>query len=99
MRHRTHRSLRLARISSYALTSLQALSCLLFPSLLTAGETNLPTVRFAQSGKTSSSWPLFVSQEHKFFQKHGIYLEEIIVRGGNKSPSPSTTTRLPMPPH
>ena len=56
-------------------------SCLL-PSSVVAGEAGLPTVRFVQSGRTSSSWPLFVAEEKRFFQKHGIYLEEIIVRGG-----------------
>lgn len=53
----------------------------LAPSLF-AGEAGLPTVRFVQSGRTASSWPLFVAEEKKFFQKNGVYMEEIIVRGG-----------------
>ena len=31
------------------------------------GEASLPTVRFVQSGRTASSWPLFVAEEKKFF--------------------------------
>jgi len=96
MRRIAHRLLRLAQMSYYALTLLQAFSCLLFPSLLTAAETSLPMVRFAQSGRTSSSWPLFVSEEKKFFQKHGIYLEEIIVRGGNNTTRAVLSNTIPI---
>jgi ABC-type nitrate/sulfonate/bicarbonate transport system substrate-binding protein len=56
--------------------------CCLVPASGRAGEANLPTVRFVQSGRTASSWPLFVAEEKKFFQKNGIYIEEIIIRGG-----------------
>jgi len=96
MRQIAHNTLRVAQMPFYVLTLLQALSCLLFPPLLTAGETSLPTVRFAQSGRTSSSWPLFVSEEHKFFQKHGIYLEEIIVRGGNNTTRAVLSNTIPI---
>lgn len=54
----------------------------LAPLFSWAGEGGLPTVRFVQSGRTASSWPLFVGEEKKFFQKNGIFLEEIIIRGG-----------------
>jgi ABC-type nitrate/sulfonate/bicarbonate transport system substrate-binding protein len=54
----------------------------LVPMASFSGEANLPTVRFVQSGRTASSWPLFVAEEKKFFQKNGIYVEEIIIRGG-----------------
>jgi hypothetical protein len=69
MRQIAHRILRLAQMPFYALALLQALSCLLFSPLLTAGETSLPTVRFAQSGITSSSWPLRGAQG-RFYSCH-----------------------------
>jgi len=90
------RVVRLAQFPAYALSLFLALDCLLFPPRLTAAETNLPTVRFAQSGRTSSSWPLFVSEEHKFFQKHGIYLEEIIIRGGNNTTRAVLSNTVPI---
>ena len=69
--------------------------CLL-PSPLLAGEASFPTVRFVQSGRTSSSWPLFVSEEKRFFQKHGINLEEIIVRGGTNTTRAVLSNTIPI---
>ncbi len=70
--------------------------CLLLTDLLFAGEAGLPTVRFAHSGRTSSSWPLFVAEEKRFFQKHGIYLEEIIVRGGTNTTRAVLSNTIPI---
>lgn len=56
------------------------------PGALLAGEAGLPTVRLAISGKTAVEWPMFVAQEKKIFQKNGIYLEPIVIRG-----APNTT--------
>jgi len=61
-----------------------------------AGEAGLPTVRFVQSGRTASSWPLFVGEEKKFFQKHGIYLEEIIIRGGTNTARAVLSNTIPI---
>lgn len=61
-----------------------------------AGEAGLPTVRFVQSGRTASSWPLFVGEEKRFFQKHGIYLEEIIVRGGTNTTRAVLSNTIPI---
>ncbi len=69
--------------------------CLL-PSFLLAGEAGLPTVRFVQSGRTASSWPLFIAEEKKFFQKNGIYLEEIIVRGGINTTRTVLSNTIPI---
>ncbi len=74
---------------------LPAALCLL-PSPLLAGEASLPTVRFVQSGRTSSSWPLFIAEEKRFFQKHGIYLEEIIVRGGINTTRAVLSNTIPI---
>lgn len=61
-----------------------------------AGEAGLPTVRFVQSGRTASSWPLFIGEEKKFFQKHGIYLEEIIIRGGTNTARAVLSNTIPI---
>ncbi len=67
-----------------------------FARLSLAGEAGLPTVRFVQSGRTASSWPLFIGEEKKFFQKHGIYLEEIIVRGGTNTTRAVLSNTIPI---
>src|SRR5258706_5546140 len=72
--------MRLCKIMISVLVFLLPLAARLAPSF--GGEAGLPTVRFVQSGRTASSWPLFVAEEKKFFQKNGVYVEEIIVRGG-----------------
>jgi len=69
--------------------------CLL-PSFLLAGEAGLPTVRFVQSGRTASSWPLFVAEEKRFFQKNGIYVEEIIIRGGTNVTRAVLSNTIPI---
>lgn len=46
-----------------------------------AGEAALAKLRFAQSGQTASSWPLYVAQEKQFLQKNGVHLEAIVIRG------------------
>src|SRR5712692_4533158 len=61
-----------------------------------AGEASLPTVRFVQSGRTASSWPLFIGEEKKFFQKNGIYVEEIIVRGGTNTTRAVLSNTIPI---
>ena len=69
--------------------------CLL-PSLLLAGEAGLTTVRFAQSGSTATSWPLYVAQEKKIFQKNGIFVEVIIIRGGTNTTRAVLSKTVPM---
>jgi ABC-type nitrate/sulfonate/bicarbonate transport system substrate-binding protein len=61
-----------------------------------AGEAGLPTVRFVQSGRTASSWPLFIGEEKRLFQKNGIYLEEIIVRGGTNTTRAVLSNTIPI---
>jgi NitT/TauT family transport system substrate-binding protein len=38
-------------------------------------------MRFTQSGNTSASWPLYVAEQKKMFEKNGIQVEVIIIRG------------------
>jgi ABC-type nitrate/sulfonate/bicarbonate transport system substrate-binding protein len=61
-----------------------------------AGEAGLPTVRFVQSGQTASSWPLFVGEQKRFFEKNGIYLEEIIIRGGTNVTRAVLSNTIPI---
>jgi len=70
--------------------------CLLLTDFVFAGEAGLPTVRFVQSGRTASSWPLFVGEEKRLFQKNGIYLEEIIVRGGTNTTRAVLSNTIPI---
>ena len=46
-----------------------------------AADAGMLKMRFTQSGNTSSSWPLYVAEQKKLFEKHGIQLEVIIIRG------------------
>jgi ABC-type nitrate/sulfonate/bicarbonate transport system substrate-binding protein len=63
-----------------ALTAAPLLVCAVF-SALYAADAGLLKMRFTQSGNTSSSWPLYVAEQKKMFEKHGIQVEVIIIRG------------------
>jgi len=80
----------------YVFISLSPITYCLTPLASFAGEANLPTVRFAQSGRTASSLPLFIGEEKKFFQKNGIYLEEIIIRGGTNVTRAVLSNTIPI---
>lgn len=77
-------------------TSILAGAYCLTPLFSWAGEAGLPTVRFVQSGRTASSWPLFLGEEKKFFQKNGIFLEEIIIRGGTNVTRAVLSNTIPI---
>jgi ABC-type nitrate/sulfonate/bicarbonate transport system substrate-binding protein len=50
-------------------------------SAVVAGDAGMLKMRFTQSGNTSSSWPLYVAEQKKFFEKNGLQVETIIIRG------------------
>jgi ABC-type nitrate/sulfonate/bicarbonate transport system substrate-binding protein len=79
-----------------ALWTFSLLAVAFCPLPLRAGEANLPTVRFVQSGRTAASWPLFVAEEKKFFQKNGIYVEEIIIVGGTNTARAVISNTIPI---
>jgi len=54
--------------------------CLL-PVTSPAADSGLVKMRFTQSGNTSSSWPLYVAEQKKIFEKNGLQVEVIIIRG------------------
>jgi ABC-type nitrate/sulfonate/bicarbonate transport system substrate-binding protein len=65
------------------LTALATAPLLFFTALSTlhSADAGLLKMRFTQSGNTSSSWPLYVGEQKKLFEKHGLQLEVIIIRG------------------
>lgn len=50
-------------------------------SALQAADAGMLKMRFTQSGNTSASWPLYVAEHKKIFEKNGIQVETIIIRG------------------
>ena len=48
----------------------------------------LSKLRFAQSGHTSSSWPIYVAEQKKIFEKNSIEVENIIIRAQPILPAP-----------
>ncbi|HSF59221.1 MAG TPA: ABC transporter substrate-binding protein [Candidatus Binatia bacterium] len=46
-----------------------------------AADGGMLKMRFTQSGNTSSSWPLYVAEQKKIFEKNGLQVEVIIIRG------------------
>src|SRR5512136_2341731 len=53
----------------------------LVPSAGFAADAGLLKMRFTQSGNTSSSWPLYVAEQKKIFEKNGLQVEVIIING------------------
>jgi ABC-type nitrate/sulfonate/bicarbonate transport system substrate-binding protein len=88
--------MRYQRIKILITMSSLAIAYCLTPAVARAGEAGLPTVRFVQSGRTAASWPLFVGEEKKFFQKNGIFLEEIIIRGGTNVTRAVLSNTIPI---
>jgi ABC-type nitrate/sulfonate/bicarbonate transport system substrate-binding protein len=70
----------MGRGKMYQLIILTVAYCLL-PNALFAAESTLLKMRFTQSGNTSSSWPLYVAEQRKMFEKNGLQVEVIIIRG------------------
>ena len=52
-----------------------------FATAALAADGSVLKMRFTQSGNTSSSWPLYVAEQKKMFEKNGIQVEVIIIRG------------------
>ena len=69
--------------------------CLL-PVASPAADTGLKKMRFVQSGLTSSSWPVFVAQQKKIFEKNGLDLEALIIRGSTNLVRAVISDTVPM---
>lgn len=66
------------------------------PNPILAGETTLPTVRYAVTGRTSTDWPWFIAKEKRLYQKHGIFLEDIIIQGAANTTRAVISNTLPL---
>ena len=61
-----------------------------------AAEAGTSTIRYAVSGRTAVDWPVHVGKEKKFFQKNGIYLEDIVIPGGPNTVRAVISNTVPL---
>ena len=54
-----------------------------FASAALAADAGTLKMRFTQSGNTSSSWPLYVAEQKKIFERNGLQVEVIIINGAS----------------
>ena len=52
-----------------------------WPMASPAAQQPLKNVRFVIPGQTTSGWPVYVAQQRKIFEKNGLAVELIVVRG------------------
>ncbi len=69
--------------------------CLL-PSPAEAADSGMFKMRFAQSGNTSSSWPLYVAEQKKIFEKNGLQVEVIVIRGATNTARAVLSETIPI---
>ena len=62
-------------------TTIALIGSLSLSAAALAADAGMPKMRFTQSGNTSPSWPLYVAEQKKMFEKNGIQVEVIIIRG------------------
>lgn len=72
-----------------------AFFCLL-PVATFAADAPMTKMRFAQSGHTSSSWPIYVAQQKKIFEKNGLDVEVILIRGSTNLVRAIISNTVPM---
>jgi ABC-type nitrate/sulfonate/bicarbonate transport system substrate-binding protein len=75
---------------------LSAVAYCLLPSLLEAADSGMLKMRFTQSGNTSSSWPLYVAEQKKIFEKHGLQVETIVIRGATNTTRAVLSETIPI---
>ncbi len=75
---------------------LSAVAYGLLPASLQAGESGLLKMRFTQSGNTSSSWPLYVAEQRKMFEKNGLQVETIVIRGATNTTRAVLSETIPI---
>ncbi|MEO6163586.1 MAG: ABC transporter substrate-binding protein [Candidatus Binatia bacterium] len=73
-----------------------ALAYCLLPIAAQAADAGLKKLRFVQSGLTSSSWPIFAAQQKKIFEKNGLDLEAIVIRGATNLVRAVISNSVPM---
>src|SRR5512142_215890 len=66
------------------------------PFAASAADTGTLRMRFVQSGNTASSWPLYVAEQKKMFEKNGLQVEVIIVRGATNTTRAVLSGTIPI---
>jgi len=75
------------------------LCVILFVTLVRVGftaETGIVKMRFTQSGNTSSSWPLYVAEQKRIFEKNGLQVEVIIINGATNTTRAVLSETIPI---
>ena len=61
-----------------------------------AAESGMLKMRFTQSGNTASSWPLYVAERKKIFEKNGLQVEVIVIRGATNTTRAVLSETIPI---
>ena len=61
-----------------------------------AADGGMLKMRFAQSGNTASSWPLYVAEQKKIFAKNGLQVEVIVIRGATNTTRAILSETIPI---
>ena len=61
-----------------------------------AAESGMLKMRFTQSGNTASSWPLYVAERKKIFEKNGLQIEVIVIRGATNTTRAVLSETIPI---
>ena len=56
----------------------------------------LSKLRFAQSGHTAASWPIYIAEQKKIFEKNGIQFENIIIQGATNTTRAVLSETIPL---
>jgi NitT/TauT family transport system substrate-binding protein len=88
-------SMKQLNIEIYALVAMLLFGISPTTSAFAAGA-ELSKVRFAQSGHTAASWPIYIAQERKIFEKNGIEFENIIIQGATNTTRAVLSETIPL---
>jgi NitT/TauT family transport system substrate-binding protein len=69
---------------------------LFLPGFAIAADGGMLKMRFTQSGNTSSSWPLYIAEQKKIFEKNGLQVETIIIRGATNTTRAVLSETIPI---
>jgi NitT/TauT family transport system substrate-binding protein len=66
------------------------------PRPAVAADSGMLKMRFTQSGNTSSSWPLYVAEQKKIFEKNALQVEVIIINGATNTTRAVLSETIPI---
>jgi NitT/TauT family transport system substrate-binding protein len=72
------------------------LFALFLPAAGLAAEAGMLKMRFTQSGNTASSWPLYIAEQKKMFERNGLQVETIIIRGATNTTRAVLSETIPI---